>query len=225
MLIYLSENNIPIIKPEKKDVWRYVETILKKKMSDVSGKSYLPLITLPKKEEECAEVLEHLYQLNSVNKIICNNEDAYKYLISEMVDNIYQHSEFNLACVMAQNYPYKGYNDIVFLDNGITIPGSFMNYGFLYKKKNQYQAIIDALNGLSTKDDPQRGYGLSSSTKIFLELGGEIFIVSGYGAIYLSKTKNINFNLQKHNMLDGTLVSIRVKDTDEKIDIYQFLEQ
>lgn len=111
----------------------------------------------------------------------------YTYVIGELMDNIYQHSEFTYASVMAQKYGKKGFIELCFFDNGITIPGSFAKHGKAYPKDGHAKAIYDAISGKSTEADVGRGFGLSTNVDMFRDIGGEVLIVSGNGAVYVNK--------------------------------------
>lgn len=225
LLTFIIKKKTAVIKPQDSDVWGYMRTVTETDLENSFGKSYIPLVRLPKNQRKCEDVLKCIYQLSSTTLLFSSNETAFKYVIGELVDNIYEHSKFRYAWVMAQKYPSKGFIELGFFDDGITIPGNFDKHGFLYKTRNHYQAIMDAINGLSTKDDKQRGYGLKSSTKLFLALGGQILVVSGSGAVYLGDQKPIPYYLKtsKHK-LKGTLISMRVQDKPRKINLYEFLE-
>ena len=71
-----------------------------------------------------------------------------------------------------------------------------------------------------------RGFGLSSSVKIFNEgLNGEILIVSGYGAVHFKEQTPTGFNLVEGHQLNGTLISLRAPHPPSNIeDFYKYLE-
>lgn len=72
------------------------------------------------------------------------------------------------------------------------------------------EALKAALIGRSTKGK-ERGFGISSSVKMFVEgLNGEFMIVSDAVAIYITTSDKIGFNLRKEHRLAGTLVSMKV---------------
>ena len=186
-------------------------------------KIYMPLVTLPIEQENCEAVLQRIYELGDTSVIFSSNPDAFKYVIGELVDNIYEHSGFKHAFVMAQKYSNLGFIELGFLDDGVTIPGSFRKYGWPYGRKEHYQAITDAIRGLSTKKEAGRGYGLDSSVKIFLELGGQVLVVSGYGAVYLDSQEMKCYRLTTKHRMAGTLISLRVRDIHKTVDIYKLL--
>lgn len=130
------------------------------------------------------------------------------YIVEELVGNIYEHSDFKNAYVMAQKkHTFTNLIDLCFFDNGITIPIKFGNYGI---DKNPADCIEDALNGTSTKDEWGRGIGLSTSERICKELfNGELLIVSGNGLVKRCQNSdkfNLTYPLEQSK---GTLISIR----------------
>jgi len=64
-----------------------------------------------------------------------------------------------------------GFIELGFLDDGITIPGSFNKHGRHYDEKDHYKAIDAAIRGKSTKAGRERGFGLSSNVEMFRDLG------------------------------------------------------
>jgi hypothetical protein len=69
----------------------------------------------------------------------------------------------------------KSWGEICFIDDGITIPGSFRTHKIKFSQ--EYEAIFKAINGISTKSK-ERGYGLNTCIRIFTNgIAGEILIV------------------------------------------------
>lgn len=219
LILESSIKNIDM--PRNNNVTNYILTILKKEIDP--SKTYIPLIELPVEEEKRSKILEHIYQLPKHLQFVASDDNAYSYIVNELVDNIYQHSEFTRAMVMAQKY--KNFVELCFFDNGITIAGSFNKKGMKYKDDESHIAIRDALNGLSSKEDEGRGYGLRTCMEIFLKgLDGEVWIISGSGGIYMNKEKRYDYNFSESSRLTGTLISIRVQEIARDIDIYEYLE-
>lgn len=112
--------------------------------------------------------------------------------------------------ILAQKYPKKGFIEICFLDDGVSIPQNFETHGYNFEYDSE--AIIQAINGRSTKvqcfGGPERGYGLNNILNIFVEGGkGELLVVSRKGVFYKSQDAKI-YELGKE--FQGTLVSLRI---------------
>lgn len=228
---------IPLIADTEKHGWAwltdpnnavggYLDHILGSGRTSEPGKSYISPVRLPKNQSECGKLLSSLYQLESESRLFSKGEgtDGYRYVISELTDNMYDHSEFENAFVMAQKYGLSGFIELCFFDDGITIPGSYQKQGKSYSPKNHHDAILSAIQGVSTKPGTGRGYGLSTNVEIFTNIGGEILIVSGRGAIFVDKGGIIPFQLGGEHTMGGTLISIRVMDGRQNLKLYQYLE-
>ncbi len=110
------------------------------------------------------------------------------------------------------------------MDNGITIPGAFKEAGFEF---DDPIALSEAIKGLSTKHDKERGFGLISSINLLTKgLDGECLVVSRKGGfIAKGEDKQTLYNMGKYYALNGTLISIRVPYTTKTVNIYDYLEQ
>ena len=93
-----------------------------------------------------------------------DSHDGFAYLAGEFVDNVYDHSEFSSAYIMAQKYPTKKHLDISIIDNGISIPKNIEDAGHRYSDSHVLWQV--AINGLSTKKEEGRGFGISGSIKL-----------------------------------------------------------
>ena len=117
------------------------------------------------------------------------------------------------------------YYEFSFLDDGITIPNSLKKVN--YPIKNDSDALLKAINGLSSKKElgyVERGTGLNNTTNIVTSgSDGELLIVSGCALIHITKD-NIIAREIPNDCIDGTLVSLRMK-LNKKIDIYKYLKQ
>lgn len=217
--ILLKNPNVTYIPPSDTLVERYVDTIISN--VDIGTRTYIPLVRLPPDITQGAGRLERVYAIQETNKSVFGGEDAFKYVVGELVDNMYQHSNFTNGLIMGQKYPSKHFVELCFFDDGITIPQSFVNSGLTMKP---HEAIAHAINGSSTVD-PKRGYGLSTSARIFLEgLKGQVFVASGGGAVYLGDGDKQSYSLTGNSMLEGTLVSLRIPYPSPIIDIYKYIE-
>jgi len=185
-------------------------------------RTYLPIVNFPTDRDEISTNVREklLSQINLIIKSRLNIEselqNAVSYLISEITDNIIEHSGINRGWFMVQFYPTTHYLDICLIDAGKTILGSYIDNGML-EIKDDATAIEKALIGLSTKRD-DRGTGLRTSRAISMDgLEGDFILYSG-NALYF---KNKIAILQRK--WPGTLVAMRIKSKVEKFDIYSYI--
>ncbi len=220
VFIKKHKTTIEYLPPHDQNVSNYIDLVTGTiTFEEVDNKSYIPFVFLPTDRKKSVSILERIFKLHNNGKEY-GGENAFKYLISELVDNIYEHSKFTNAIVMAQRYEKKKCVEICFYDDGVSIPGSFESKSMLFE---DHEAIVKAINGLSTKSK-ERGYGLSSNIRIFTEgLLGEIFIASRNGAIYIAKNRQKVYKLSDKHTLEGTLVSIKIPYPSREVDIYEFL--
>ena len=224
LMAFILEEDVDVIPPEDPDVARYVETVTNGSrftLSKLFKKSYLPLVPLPHQRKKANVILQRIYEMHD-NVRDCGGEDAFKYLIGEIVDNVYEHSEFETSFVMAQTYPFKEFMDICFFDDGITINGCFRKHDI--GCKDDCQAISKAINGVSTKGK-ERGFGLNTTMKIFTHgIRGQMLIISGNGGIQYSKKQQQPYEFEKVYELKGTLVSVRIPYPSPLVNIYEYIK-
>ncbi len=181
-----------------------------------SDKTYIPYRELPPSSDDAGS------QITDILKIVDPDKGWYgsfEYLLTELTDNIYQHADFTSAHLFAQKFPQKRFTEACFLDDGISIPGSFSKFGLDFE--NDADAIKQAVNGVSTKDEfNHRGWGLNSIVKAFSRNGGKLFIASNNGAIFINNGKTLLYKLGDKYSIEGTLVTIRLPST--KININEF---
>lgn len=105
--------------------------------------------------------------------------------LSELIDNVDQHSRCHNGAVLVQQYPNKDLLDICVADDGVSIPGNFADYGERFSSDSRalQKAVVE---GYSTKNNGrERGHGLPTTTRVVCDgLDGEILLVSGDGALY-----------------------------------------
>ena len=156
-------------------------------------------------------------------KINKDNVTPLKFIFHELIANIYDHSKFENAYVMGKKD--SDFYEFAFLDDGITIPSSLKKLN--YPIKNDCDAIIKAINGLSSKNDLgyiERGTGLNNTINIVTSGGdGEVLIVSGCALVHIT-TENIIVREIPQDCINGTLVSLRM-NLNSKIEIYKYLKQ
>jgi hypothetical protein len=155
-----------------------------KKITGYGSKSYLPACKFPVTShltalrEQFLTTFEQILikQLNLQGQIIT----AIKYLISEAIDNITDHSGVPNGWIMVQNYPNKGYLDVCIADTGKGIAGSYLQCGNVGAVSDAL-ALEFAVNGKSTKNSTvTRGYGIDTSRRMLVDgLNGKYFLFSG----------------------------------------------
>lgn len=194
LITFLRDNNISYIEPKSPRLSSYLSNMMtQQNVSIIDGKTYLPFTNLPTNRIEANSILNKILSLPDIGKNY-GGEQAFQYVIMELVDNVYQHSEFTSASIIAQKYPTMKFLEVSIYDNGISIPGCFEKVGI---KSEDCDSIIDAINGLSTKDI-DRGFGLRSCIRIFTEgIRGEILVVSRNGAILLKGESKNGYKLNK----------------------------
>jgi hypothetical protein len=179
-----------------------------------SSKTYLPACKIPVSgnhttiREQLLTTFENilLRQLTLQGQIIT----AVKYLISEAIDNIVDHSGTGNGWIMAQHYPQKGYIDICITDTGTGILGSYQKAG-ITKITNDSKALEYAINGKSTKQITEtRGYGIDTSRRMLVEgLNGKYVLFSGR-AIYIYTHELEQITPLQGFGWQGTLLALQV---------------
>ncbi len=203
------------LEPDQMDNW---ETIL----DYYKNRNYLPIINFSTNlSTPMPEIRDRV--LSKVSNLVGQNLDlateyqsAVNYFISEISDNILDHSGVERGWILTQYYPTTEYLDICLADTGKSLLGSFQEHGFKNIERDD-QALESALKGISTKSI-QRGSGLRSSRSIAMEgLQGEFLLFSGRALYY--KNKIINLPVR----WDGTLIGIRIRKGIRNFSIYTYV--
>ncbi len=213
-----NHKNMEIIYPMTESVQRYFKTALSGDMA-YHKKIYLPMIQLPEKRNEANPIIEQLQHLCHNGKNL-GGLMAFGYFLGEMIDNVYDHSQFAHAYVFAQMYPKMKFSEIALIDDGISIQGSYRKAGYVF---NDAEALLKAIEGVSAKDK-ERGFGLRTNVRLFTEgLKGEFLVVSGGAALYVDQTNKKVFKLEPSQSLQGTLVCVRLSYPAKEVNIYDFI--
>jgi hypothetical protein len=219
--LILTNPSISYVMPEDELVERYIRTSFFTP-DTTENRSYVPMTRLPSDPKEGKKKLQRVYDIQDNTQAVIGGNDAFSYVVGELVDNMYQHAKFKTGFIVGQKYPTKAFVELCFLDDGITIPKSFAESG---QKLEPSEAIVKALNGFSTINQPTRGYGLSTSSRIFTEgLNGEILVISGAGAVDMKKGETQYYTLEPTETLQGTLISIRIPYPSPSLNIYPYIE-
>lgn len=98
---FLGASRMKFIPPIAAGVADYISLMLNPaSVPTDSRKSYIPLVPLPYRNADADRVLGLVYRLHDHGRFY-GGESAFKYFFGEMVDNVYQHSSFRSAFVMA----------------------------------------------------------------------------------------------------------------------------
>ncbi len=220
LLILLSPELIDektgYIKPLNTTCNEYVDFTLKNYNKIINTSKYIPIFTL--NNENFDSFISKTYEILNVNFNIIN-ENLIKYIIGELYDNINQHSDSIHNYNIIQHYDKLGL-EICIYDDGIGIPNNFRKNGIEFK--SDINALELALEGWSTKDDNERGHGLSTINSIMNDrTDDEFIIISNKGIYHYFKGHKKLYQLLDKQKFNGTLISIIFKSTKD-INIYNY---
>ena len=129
--------------------------------------------------ENCIDaVLNIVFGQTKLTGADCRN--VIDYFITELTNNVADHSESENGIVFTQAYPSKGFMDITIADYGVGVFESY-NKTDKFNPQTEVEAIEMAVNGCSTKDRPiSRGFGISGSRNLLVDgLNGQFWLWSG----------------------------------------------
>lgn len=145
---------------------------------------------------------------------------SISYIISELTDNIEQHSEYSNAFIFVN--PKNEYTQVVIYDDGLSIPTVFEKNNINFSKDSE--AIEMALNGKTTKkEDILRGFGLRTTQEIVKALNGKMQIISKKGMLIVQDSL-VNLTDFENGKLPGTLIHLKLKTPTKTLNIYPYLE-
>jgi hypothetical protein len=196
--------------------------------SEIDGGSYVPITHILKNGSDRKKLGREINNLlNKIIEKIPNNINGVSYILSELSDNIEDHSEYSCASIMAQYFPTKKEVEIIVFDNGLTIPGVFSKNNVQFDDDSD--SIGKALSGeVSTpklyKQEEGRGYGLRTCKSLSTEdFKGELYVFSRKGLI-ISKHNQENLFENMENPLNGTLFCVKIKLPGNEINFYDKAE-
>lgn len=201
------------------------------KLSSYRNKTYLPIISFSTKLE-CNDERNSL--VSAIETILKNQVGlqpnvliGLKYLISESVDNIVEHSESERAYIFAQYFKTKMFLDICIADNGISLLGSYQKVNF-ENISNHVEALIAAQSGKSTKNLPDaenRGFGIKTSKELLINgLGGNYLMISGE-ALYIKTTEVESFvEMPPTISWKGTIIAMRIPYQNTNFSYINYVE-
>lgn len=187
-------------------------------MAQYANQSYIPLcsfsMTDDNKDAFCSIARNIIVHQTQIGAAVTT---PISYFLSELIDNIYEHSGSPSGYLFSQYLEHEQCINLCIADSGITIPGNYKQVG-LYQQEiddDPAEALRLANEGRSTKNRPEtenRGYGISTSKRMLVEgLGGSFFMLSGSAFHrYEHQTLNYYANTSRFFHWDGTLILMRV---------------
>lgn len=190
-------------------------------------KTYIPIVTfstIGSSRDTCISTI--LNVLNNYTNLSKHHfKGAIDYFISELTNNVADHSEEKFGIVFLQTFPSKGYMDIVIADNGI---GVFRSYSKTdkFSPENEVEALEMAVNGYSTKDIPEsRGFGITGSRNLLVNgIGGSFWLWSGSNIfVHTTKVQDV-VKLKATSNFSGCFVVLRIPLQTKGIDnLYDYI--
>ena len=221
--LYVGQPNIKASSPTTNAIVEIYNAINQGKPTNI-----VTVIDLKKSDEINKRIEQTKKLLSDQNNKFANILQPFSYFISEITDNMQQHSNTDLGYIFA-NYNQSNKNiEIVLADGGISIYGSYVNaQKFIENIKNSDIIAVEfAKNGYSTKDRPEaenRGFGLSTNIKMITNgLNGDLAIMSGNALFVASIDKLIE--LPEQSDWKGTLILASFPlDIPSSFDFYNYI--
>ena len=156
---YVKDTDSDYISPDNVDLRSYLKTIafpncLKTISSIQKRKNYLPLSLIEKSNNpnEKEEILNCFYNLiYKLTGEIPKTQNALIYPISELVNNIFEHSKKKQGVISGQTFPKKNFLEISIVDRGRGISASYKEA--LNKEYTDEMALKQSMLGQSSKSD------------------------------------------------------------------------
>jgi len=152
--------------------------------------------------EKFEKVFEEISQKIDKIKLPKGFSESILYAISELLDNVKQHSKTKETLIKIRIINKD--SEIEIRDKGIGLKGSYLTKGIF--PKDDFSAIEFALAGLSAKDLKERGFGFYNLKKITNKLLGRMEIKTGKAKAIIEKDKIILKKLNKD--FKGVLVKL-----------------
>ena len=147
-----------------------------------------------------------------------NFENTLKYMTSELTTNIREHSRASDYWILAQHWPATKTCEIAIADTGIGYLESYR--GTPFEVDNCHDAIENALEGRSSKNNIERGVGIPSTVRIFTEgYGGEVVVMTGDAMGVVRKGAYDRYRLR--SIWQGALIGLRFNL--KNVNIHPFL--
>jgi len=210
LLNYMTNNNISEYVPHR-ETEKCLDKVLGKKFDE---NTKIPFEKLPKHMSP-----KRIGDFSSRLKPLLKNYidyESFDLLLYETINNIYDHSRFNNAYTMIQQYPREDTTDICIVDDGVTIPGNFENVGMEFD--NDAESILSAINGMSTDKYGYkiRGFGLNTIAQISTLCFKEEMVIASRKGLCVITDNGVRLYDIGDKYVDGTYIGIRINES--KID-------
>ena len=137
---------IKVIPPKNKKVEDYINRVTGM-LRNNQPKTSFPAISAKRLDND---YLDQMFKILEKFKYVKDSfKSSFMLIMSEMVENISSHSECSESIFTAQIFPRKGIMEMVFFDNGITIPKSLRMASKFTDTTPDEEIIFNALNGAS----------------------------------------------------------------------------
>lgn len=203
---------------------------LESNLNEYAGKTYTPVCKFKLGDEKAIDVLQSILQKIIRRQTKYDNEihTPLSYMLGEIICNISQHSKGEYGYIYSQYLKSEKCINICIADDGITIYGSYIKSNKYLDRieANEAKALELANNGYSTKDIPERGFGLPTTRKMLVEgLKGSFFELSG-GAFYRYEGGVENYVLLPKTIFwDGTIILMKIPvNAPNGFDYQKYLE-
>ncbi len=186
-------------------------------------KNYVPISILEKDHVLERNRLENCFQ-DMIFKIageVNGAKNAVIYPIMELVANIFHHSKENKGYIFGHFYPNKNYLDICIIDTGRGVAKAYEDeLGLIITDE---EAITKVMNGVSTKKERERGYGVRTSKDVVCKsMRGTFIFVSG-SSVFVAKNNKEKFVDMPEFYWQGVIIAYRIPKPTGEIDIYPYM--
>jgi hypothetical protein len=111
--------------------------------------------------------------IRNITNVPTNYYSGISYFLSELTDNIVEHSNIDEGWISFQYYSKKGFMDICIADAGLGILGAYNNYNGRKDFSHittHLDAVDNMIKGESTKEltDQERGFGVHTSREMLI---------------------------------------------------------
>lgn len=208
------------------------ESHLKDILQYYKEKTYIPICRFDLNAANNIDNMQSIIQdvIISQRKIDEKLKTPLSYLFGELICNMQQHSNAKYGYLFSQYLKEDNCLYICLADNGITIYGSYMRANKYIEdiQQNEALSLKFATLGYSTKNRPEaedRGYGISTNTKMIVEgLGGAFFILSGGAFHRKDSSNNVFINLPQNLSWNGTIILVKIPlSINPNFDYYSYI--